>query len=248
VANYTWSLPGPVWTVLILPFMEEQALYDSFDKTQKMAHATNAKWTQQIVSAFVCPSAESAANPIFTDRSDASSPTNDPNPALGLYYPVSMGPTHNDDCDFCIVGTTGAPTNFCCQGNNYGTKNYNNTVGDSSTGMFGRNMVIRKFKQVTDGLSSTFLTGESLPEHCAYQGTWAPNFSLAGTTIPLNTFEKCLVPPGCHRRGCGFKSDHPGGAHFGMVDASVHFIAESIDYRLYNALGTREGAEVAGVP
>jgi prepilin-type N-terminal cleavage/methylation domain-containing protein len=247
-ANYTWSLPGPVWTVLILPYMEEQALYDSFDKNVKMSHANNAKWVQQIVPAYVCPSPESAANPIFTDRSDASSPTNDPNPALGLYYPVSMGPTSTDTCAFCPIGGSGAPTNWCCQGNNYGTKNYSGAVGDSSTGMFGRNMVKRKFKQITDGLSSTFLLGETLPEDCAYAGAWAPNFSLAGTTIPLNTGEKCLVPPSCHNRGCGFKSAHPGGAHFAMVDASVHFIAEAIDYRLYNELGTRAGGEVAEIP
>jgi hypothetical protein len=33
-----------------------------------------------------------------------------------------------------------------------------------------------------------------------------------------------------------------------MVDASVHFIAEAIDYRLYNELGTRAGGEVAEIP
>jgi hypothetical protein len=33
-----------------------------------------------------------------------------------------------------------------------------------------------------------------------------------------------------------------------MVDASVHFIAETIDYALYNNLGTRAGAEVVAVP
>jgi prepilin-type processing-associated H-X9-DG protein len=40
---------------------------------------------------------------------------------------------------------------------------------------------------------------------------------------------------------------HPGGAHMAMADASVQFIAETIDYRLWNALGTRAGAEVAGL-
>ena len=41
---------------------------------------------------------------------------------------------------------------------------------------------------------------------------------------------------------------HPGGANFAMGDGSVHFFPESIDYRLYNNLGTREGGEVATVP
>ena len=33
-----------------------------------------------------------------------------------------------------------------------------------------------------------------------------------------------------------------------MGDGSVHFISESIDYRLYNELGTRAGNEVVSLP
>ena len=35
--NYLW--PGPVWSVLILPHIEETALYDAFDKNAEMKHA-----------------------------------------------------------------------------------------------------------------------------------------------------------------------------------------------------------------
>jgi len=111
--------------------------------------------------------------------------------------------------------------------------------------MFGRYNDARKFSAVEDGLSKTLMIGESLPAQCAYGGTWAPNFSLAGTSIPLNTFETCPKPPGCHNRGCGFKSEHGGGANFVMGDVSVRFITEDIDYRIYNHLGTRAGGEPA---
>jgi hypothetical protein len=33
-----------------------------------------------------------------------------------------------------------------------------------------------------------------------------------------------------------------------MYDASCHFIAETIDYQLYNNLGTRAGNEAVTVP
>ncbi len=243
---YTWSQVGPVWSVLILPYMEEQPLYDQFNKDVTMRHPDNQLLVQQVVPNYVCPAAPSANAPVLDDRADAGG--NNPNPALGLFYPVSMGPTENDACEFCPVGRSGSPDNYCCQGRNYGTLDYNGQPADSSTGMFGRNNAIRKFRQVTDGLSHTFIVGETLPSECSYAGAWAPNFSLAGTTIPLNTFQTCPAPPGCHRVGCGFKSAHAGGAHFAMADGSVHFLQESVDYLVYNQLGTRAGEESVSLP
>ncbi len=113
--------------------------------------------------------------------------------------------------------------------------------------MFGRSNGLRKFKGVTDGLSHTFLAGETLPEQCWYQAAFAPNFSLAGTHIPLNTFKECKGT-GCHNIGCGFKSPHPGGAHVVMTDASCQFVQESIDYQVYNGWGTRAGNASVELP
>jgi hypothetical protein len=177
--------------------MEEVALYDQFDQKVLMNHSNNALAVQQVVTAFICPSAPSASNPIFEDRNDVNNVN--PKKAVGLYYPVSMGPTEPDSCQFCPDGATGSPSNYCCQGKGYGTGSYvSGGPGDSSTGMFSRHSRKRQFKQVTDGLSHTIMVGESLPEQCVYHGLYAPNFSLAGTTIPLNTFEPpCLAPPAC---------------------------------------------------
>jgi prepilin-type N-terminal cleavage/methylation domain-containing protein/prepilin-type processing-associated H-X9-DG protein len=271
--EYSWLWPGPTWSVLILPYVEEQALYDLFDKTATMGAGNanpnhrNARAVQQIVATYICPTAAGTsrsgdhAGPIFPDRRDAAASI--PNPSLGLYYPVSMGPTEPDQCQFCPEGQFGTranPFNYCCQGKAFGTRNLDGVIsrwsdlkiGDSSRGMFGRNAAKRKYKQVTDGLSHTFLVGEALPDECIYQATYGVNFSLAGTSIPLNQFDDgCkggTTGPGCYQWACGFKSAHPGGAHFAMVDGSAHFIPESIDYRLYNELGTRAGDEVIALP
>jgi prepilin-type processing-associated H-X9-DG protein len=45
----------------------------------------------------------------------------------------------------------------------------------------------------------------------------------------------------------GFKSLHPGGAHFVMADGSVHFVNESIDQLIYRGLATRNGGETVNV-
>jgi len=244
---------GPTWTITILPYIEEQALFDRFYNhlvTQKLALTNLAAGPllRQIIPVYVCPSNETAANPIFEDRTDATGAN--PKFGLGLYYATSMGPTAPDTCSFCPTppGNTPPPqganqnTNYCCQGANYGFN-----WDDNSTGLLGRSNRKRKFKQITDGLSKTILSGETMPEQCVYQATFAPNFSLAGTHIPLNTFKKCDTT-GCHYYGCGFKSAHPGGAYFVMVDASAQFIAESIDYQVYNSLGTRAGNESLSTP
>ena len=75
------------------------------------------------------------------------------------------------------------------------------------------------------------------------------NFPVAGTTIPLNTLEDNSVTPGSKwYSACGFKSRHPGGALFLLADGSVHYFNDSIDYRLYNELGTRSGGEIVTLP
>ncbi len=243
VGDYAWGKAGATWTMAILPFLEQNALYESFDFTKLIRSRENALAVQQVVQVYVCPSAESASQPVFEDRADAGG--NNPNPALGLYYPASMGPTDTDGCPYCPVRGRPGDDNYCCQGRNYGTRDERDQLAASSTGMFGRFNDERRFAQVTDGLSNTLMVGESLPRQCAYGGAFAPNFSLAGTTIPLNTFETCPRPPGCHNRGCGFKSDHSGGGHFAMADASVRYVIDTIDYRIYNHLGTRAAQDLA---
>jgi len=114
--------------------------------------------------------------------------------------------------------------------------------------MFGRYPSGYRFADVRDGLSNTLMLGETLPAQCIYQGAYCINFPLAGTSIPMNTFEVCDRRGGIHYRACGFKSMHSAGAHFALGDGSVRFVADSIDYRLYNELGTRAGREVVSVP
>jgi prepilin-type processing-associated H-X9-DG protein len=41
----------------------------------------------------------------------------------------------------------------------------------------------------------------------------------------------------------GFRSQHPGGANFLSGDGSVRFLKESIAYRTFWGLGTKDGGE-----
>ena len=229
---------GGTWAAMILPFIEQQNLYDSFDFTVLMTDPLNADAVQVPIETYICPSDGSASKALFDDRDNLSG-TN-PSPSVGLWYPVSMGPTEPDTCSFCAEP---APS-YCCQGNNYGSTSPEN----NSVGMFGRHPGGFTFDEVRDGLSNTIMGGESIPSQCIYVCVHCVNFPIAGTSIPLNNFETVDVAGGVHYRACGFKSRHPGGAMFVLGDGSVRFFPDSIDYQLYNELGTRSGGEVVTLP
>ena len=112
--------------------------------------------------------------------------------------------------------------------------------------MFNRSIYTIQFADVTDGLSNTLMLGETLPAHSILNGAYYTNYPMSGTTIPLNHMEADREAR--WYRTYGFKSLHAGGAQFCLGDGSVHFVSESIDYRLYNALGTLAGGEVGGLP
>jgi len=45
----------------------------------------------------------------------------------------------------------------------------------------------------------------------------------------------------------GFKSNHPNGAMFALVDGSVHFVSQNIDHRAYQHLGCRDDGMSASI-
>ncbi len=116
--------------------------------------------------------------------------------------------------------------------------------------MFHRYPTVIRLTDVKDGLTNTFMAGETLPGHSIHNVAFGGNFPMAGTSIPMNVMEgeggtDHTTSP--HYRVQGFKSLHPSGANMMMGDGSVHFVSETIDYQLYNELGTRDGGEPASL-
>lgn len=239
-STYGRFTEGGTWCAFILPYIEQQAVYDRFDFTKYLSDSVNADAVTTVIPTFICPSDPRGADPIFTGK--LQQPHNPPK-VMGLWYPVSIGPTEMDACPFCIPSTP-SPQNRCCQGKNFGS----NFPPRNSVGMFCRCSMKIRLEYVKDGASNTLMAGETLPADCLWMGAYTPNFCVSGTGIPLNTMESDNGSGTNWYRVCGYKSKHPGGANFMMGDASVHFFSQAIDYLLYNGLGTREGGENVSVP
>lgn len=247
---------GGTWVVHLLPYLELQSLFAQFKLTKSMRESPNAQLARMPVQALICPS-DVEETTIFESRGDStsnpgvSSFIGNPDASLGLWYPVSIGPTDPDGCsEFCPAGEK-----YCCQGCSFGTigvdaaGNCKSIFEDSSAGMFSRFPVGYKLAQISDGLSNTIMAGETIPSHSAYNGAFCVNFPIASTTIPLNTMRSDggSGKSQLWRAASGFKSRHPGGSNFLMGDASVTFFPETIDYRVFNELGSRAGSEIASL-
>ncbi len=242
-------MKGPTWAAAILPFIEERNTFDRFNFNLPIWDPSNVPAVQIVVNTYICPSDPTGNNPLQGGRIQTGS--DNPGKSMGLWYPGSMGPTRDgtapgNSCVFC-PGTV--PCYCCSNTSDYGCCA---SIGGQivpGTGIFDRANHPIRLRDVTDGLAHTFMVGETIPAQCTYNGAYNHNFPVAGTTIPLNSFNS--TTDGSDTlwwSGCGFKSYHPGGAQFVMVDGSVQFVAETIDYQLFNNLGSRAGSEVAAVP
>jgi prepilin-type N-terminal cleavage/methylation domain-containing protein len=224
------------WVYSILPYCEEGPTHALFKKLQfPLFSMANKAAYQTVLHGFICPSDPQANQPLIGGR---VSPDQNPAESMALWYPGSMGPNNDRGCDFCPSAGQGV---WCCLGT--GPNGF--TVND--LGMFRRHPQLIRFRQVTDGLANTIMAGETLPAECDYNGAYNANYPLVSLTVPLNII-KDYAGPSDYARSCGYKSLHAGGgAHLMMGDGSVHFVRETIDYRLYCNLGTRSGGEKASI-
>ena len=153
---------------------------------------------------------------------------------------------HASGCPFCSDAS-------CCQGTNYG-------LNGDGPGMFVRYPECFKLADVVDGTSNTLMVGEVLPRQNIHNKAFDYNMSIGVTNVPLNLMlnRSQWAVPGLsdgqlhaqnpHAIAQGYRSRHPGGAQFVLGDSSVRFLAETVDFTVYNRLGTRYGGEAAVVP
>ncbi|WP_425400440.1 DUF1559 domain-containing protein [Aeoliella sp.] len=229
--------------VQLLPYIEQQALFDSFDIQNKTIW-NNDDWKgwysdPEVLAAIATPLDE------MTCASDGERQTyseyvhGHTSPAVLRAATSSYAAVAGD------VGPPGGtdplyPNRRDAKGNAFDWKFNNNGVF-----FYYRRIKVR---EITDGLTNTMFFGETIDGHLiSNNNIWSNgnrcNSSMRMTYTPLNTIpgdvvvgSSGVVTPGSHG---GFNSRHPGGANFALGDGSVEFVTDDIADTLYRSRSTR---------
>lgn len=228
------SAQGWGWQTMILPQLEQQALYNQLgvnDRTlaNLLADAGERVIVQQPLDVFRCPS-------------DQTQETVEGTP-VDFHFNSSTG-TSGGGLDSFFGGTS----------NYLGVSGFwrMDWVTINNRGMFQRRSRT-KFADIKDGTSNCFMAGER--DFDCSSGVWVgalnpsgqgprgANYVLGRVSIPLNNKVNNVAGS---RESCvyGFSSSHSGGAHFLMCDGAVRFVSENINF---NNLGLAGDAEPSNI-
>jgi prepilin-type N-terminal cleavage/methylation domain-containing protein len=242
-ANRRWS-----WFVYVLPFMEEQALYD-----RQWGHYSGSRWQ--------------------SSPSDGSTLSYLALPDKGLAVSSFMCPSDPTNPKRFSQDGASAPNDQGFHGNyllNAGSQDFGTTPDDSSR----RNGISYPLSavalgHVTDGLSMTLAASEIMliPEAAGggfaaidIRGRYHNNLhggSSLSTLYPPNTTVSDKLPfcsNALARAPCNggsganhvisARSYHRGGVNAALADGAVRFVTDGIDPLAWRATGSRNGGEV----
>jgi prepilin-type N-terminal cleavage/methylation domain-containing protein/prepilin-type processing-associated H-X9-DG protein len=233
----------PTFTNLvnILPYVEQQGLYDRLDFGKNSHQSPNIEYAGALVPIYACPSDPSSTERITSGRKHAYDYMGDaPGTTPRSYFASGVVAKSPDNSPNGYSLTTGGEGFQAWQGI------YSHNVASTRT-----------TAQFRDGLSNTLAFGELVPD-CYNWSNWMygdTSFISASNGINVHPIE-CLC---CRSQGANwgdgywfycasFRSTHPGGMNAAMSDGSVHWINENINMDIFMSLGTIAGGEPVATP
>jgi prepilin-type N-terminal cleavage/methylation domain-containing protein/prepilin-type processing-associated H-X9-DG protein len=239
------------WVELVMPYMEQSAVYRQIDFTTPNDVGSNRPLFENVEYKFIqCP-----ANPHVSLLTMLSGGLFQewPGRQQGLYYPLCAG-TILPDCQSPDCGCTDCycatePPSGPCVGP--ATLRWHLPVsrGNQHPGIWNRTYTLVTLADILDGTSNTLMIGERNAEECGYGGAFSNNFTVFYTGQKINSPTRNIAAQPSHWwDNCGVSSYHSGGANFALADGSVHFLHEDIDLHTYTRLGDKADGLVADLP
>jgi prepilin-type N-terminal cleavage/methylation domain-containing protein/prepilin-type processing-associated H-X9-DG protein len=250
----TWSpqnstYPYRTWNVDIMPFIEMGTVYNQLDLKQDLQTfaANSAALQGKRMPAQECPSNPHATRLQMVNK-DSRSGAFDWDGWYGISktpvecYAVCAGPSRYDNPGYdCPTSPS-----YCRAAN----ADFSNPTSSNVPGMFSPNAPFQcRFKDVTDGTSTTIMIGERNGEQVLTGGVFSGLWRAFLTGIYINSTTKSFVDPlAQYSFTPGGSSYHVGGASFAMADGSVAFLVDGVDFVVYNYLGGRADGQSARLP
>jgi prepilin-type N-terminal cleavage/methylation domain-containing protein len=239
VAHPLWHEQGWGWGAMLLPELEQNALFQRIRFHEAMTSVTNLPSNTHSISAFLCPTITYPETGIVIVQEPELRPPVPP-PAVWFHPPPpTLVPMARSDyaAVFGSVDMAADP--------------------DDGNGMFSRNSSMR-FRDVLDGTSQTFLIGERRVSEQKKKDFMGNDLTYVDLTLWIGVLPWCSDPfsrvvgsggprPNSAGRSFpGFGSQHTAGTFFGLADGSVRMVSNTIDLQTYRALMSRASGEVVG--
>lgn len=206
------------WSSMILPYMEQQTLYNSLDYKLTYSTAPNFALGATRISTFLCPSDPQGGE------------------LVSCCTGVQNGSNANEDIAMTNMAGVADSTDWTCDST--WPKHFSSTDG-----VMGERVGAR-IADITDGTSNTLLVGEITGGGPgSYQGNFWVTWNILDTRDGINGAYTKVGGTYGGLRNTGFSSYHPGGCHFLLADGSVQFLAETIAKDVLVAKTTRAKGE-----
>jgi prepilin-type N-terminal cleavage/methylation domain-containing protein/prepilin-type processing-associated H-X9-DG protein len=216
---------GRGWIAAILPQLEQQNLYAQFDFSGRMLdgkgllNQVNRPALQADLPFIRCPS-DPSARTLSTVQFQV-----DPAPVRLTNYKGVIGDTRMGGSASAFPGSEPDCHNLPKCNGTFWRNTYQSAV---------------RFADFVDGMSSTVIIGEDVPEYNNHSAWCYSNGDYASTHVPLNFMPDTPDAARAWHNAISFRSRHPGGGNFSLADGSVRWVNQNVDHKLYRALSTRE--------
>jgi prepilin-type N-terminal cleavage/methylation domain-containing protein/prepilin-type processing-associated H-X9-DG protein len=234
------SVSKDTWTIHVLPYLEQEALYRKYDFSKFNEDPANAVVRTTFVKVYACPADPGPFTPV--------APESGPGGSGVLYMPGSYRG---------VSGMSDGEGFF----DNYDPKHPTDLTkpwrGPLHTVWKPLGLGAERLTDIQDGTSSTLLVGEyATSTHPNRRTLWACTYTsynqssaVAQARTLVNDYDRCQAiggpgdPNACKR---GWGSFHGTGVNFVMCDGSVRWVSQSVDLNTFTALATIAAGDAVG--